>query len=53
MADVYIGTMGWSYKFWVGNFYPENTPPNRFLAQYSRYFNTVERALIKPQCDLV
>jgi uncharacterized protein YecE (DUF72 family) len=42
MADVYIGTMGWSYKFWVGNFYPENTPPNRFLAQYSKYFNTVE-----------
>jgi uncharacterized protein YecE (DUF72 family) len=42
MGNVYIGTMGWSYSFWVGSFYPENTDSSRFLFEYSRSLNTVE-----------
>lgn len=38
----HIGTMGWSYDFWVGNFYPPDTKPQDFLVEYSKYFNTVE-----------
>ena len=37
-----IGTSGWSYKDWNGVFYPEKTPANRFLGEYSRRFNAVE-----------
>jgi uncharacterized protein YecE (DUF72 family) len=42
MAEAYIGTMGWSYKFWEGNFFPPGTSPNEFLTEYSRHFRTVE-----------
>ena len=42
MEDVHIGTMGWSYSFWVGNFYAEDTDSSRFLSEYSKSFNTVE-----------
>ena len=38
----YIGTMGWSYNFWVNNFYPPATKPENFLKEYSKFFNTVE-----------
>jgi uncharacterized protein YecE (DUF72 family) len=34
--------MGWSYDFWVGNFYPENTEASGFLTEYSKHFDTVE-----------
>jgi len=37
-----IGTMGWSYDHWVGNFYPEGTASGDFLAEYARHFDTVE-----------
>jgi uncharacterized protein YecE (DUF72 family) len=39
---IYIGTMGWSYKFWKDNFYSSNTKPEKFLEQYSKHSNTVE-----------
>jgi len=42
MNRIYIGTMGWSYNFWVGNFYPEGTKPNDYLTEYSKHFDTVE-----------
>lgn len=38
----HIGTMGWSYDFWVGNFYPPDTQPQDFLRKYSKHFSTVE-----------
>ena len=38
----HIGTMGWSYKFWTGNLYPEKLKPNGFLAEYSKHFVSVE-----------
>lgn len=40
--NLYIGTSGWSYKDWVGVFYPEGTKAADYLSHYSRRFRTVE-----------
>ena len=40
--ELHIGTMGWSYSFWKGNFYPENISSKEFLDYYSKQFGTVE-----------
>jgi uncharacterized protein YecE (DUF72 family) len=42
MNKVHVGTMGWSYKFWTDDFYPEDLPAEKFLSQYSKHFDTVE-----------
>lgn len=42
MGGVHIGTMGWSYEFWVRNFYPDDISPSEFLVEYSKHFHTVE-----------
>ena len=42
MGKIWIGTSGWHYKHWIGNFYPERLPASRMLAEYIRHFNTVE-----------
>ena len=43
MAKYYIGTAGWSYKDWVGSFYPKNQSSKfDWLEFYSGYFNCVE-----------
>jgi uncharacterized protein YecE (DUF72 family) len=42
VSSVHVGTMGWSYDFWRGNFYPENLNSSEFLAYYSKRFDTVE-----------
>lgn len=42
MTDLFIGTQGFSFKDWVGSFYPANTASSRYLALYSRQFRTVE-----------
>ena len=34
--------MGFSYKDWLGNFYPQFCPPADFLQFYASQFNTVE-----------
>jgi uncharacterized protein YecE (DUF72 family) len=39
---LHIGTMGWSYDFWKGNFYPENLSSKEFLGYYAKQFCTVE-----------
>jgi uncharacterized protein YecE (DUF72 family) len=39
---LHVGTMGWSYDFWKGNFYPESLASKEFLAYYAKQFNTVE-----------
>lgn len=36
------GTSGWSYKDWVGPFYPKATASADFLAFYAKKFQTVE-----------
>jgi uncharacterized protein YecE (DUF72 family) len=42
MAEVYIGTSGFYYPHWVGNFYPKGLDRDKFLSFYSQHFNTVE-----------
>ena len=42
MHNLHVGTIGWSYTFWKGNFYPNKTAPKDFLACYATQFNTVE-----------
>jgi len=42
LAEVYIGTSGWSYPSWRPDFYPAGTDPKEFLAFYARRFRTVE-----------
>lgn len=39
---IHVGTMGWSYSFWRGNFYPKGLSPKNFLEYYAKKFNTVE-----------
>jgi uncharacterized protein YecE (DUF72 family) len=39
---VLAGTSGYSYKEWVGNFYPPKLPANRMLHHYGERFETVE-----------
>jgi len=39
---IYIGTSGYSYKDWIGPFYPENTKPGDMLPIYSGSFNFTE-----------
>jgi uncharacterized protein YecE (DUF72 family) len=42
MADVRVGTSGWSYPAWAGPFYPEGTPPARMLGVYATELTAVE-----------
>ncbi len=42
VKNVHVGTMGWSYGFWKGNFYPEELDAKGFLSYYSKKFDTVE-----------
>ncbi len=41
-ADIFLGTQGFSYKDWVGVFYPPKTSNKDFLPFYSKVFDTVE-----------
>jgi uncharacterized protein YecE (DUF72 family) len=40
--NFYVGCPIWSWKGWVGNFYPEGTKPSEFLGEYARRLTTVE-----------
>jgi uncharacterized protein YecE (DUF72 family) len=42
MDKVHIGTMGWSYDFWAGNFYPPKADASAYLAEYAKHFDSVE-----------
>lgn len=39
---VLIGTSGYSYKDWVGHFYPPGLPQREMLSYYSRHFSFTE-----------
>jgi uncharacterized protein YecE (DUF72 family) len=39
---VYVGTAGFSYKDWVGNFYPVEIQSRRMLEAYAEHFPVVE-----------
>ena len=40
--NLYLGCPIWSFKGWVGNFYPERTNPSEFLHEYARRLTTIE-----------
>ncbi|MGE5249934.1 MAG: DUF72 domain-containing protein [Bacteroidota bacterium] len=40
--NIYIGCPIWSFKGWVGNFYPEGTRPGEFLSEYARRLTAIE-----------
>lgn len=40
--NLYLGCPIWSFKGWVGNFYPEGTKPSDFLREYARRLTTIE-----------
>ncbi len=42
MSQIYLGTQGWSYKSWVGHFYPVNTAASDYLKEYAKQFRAVE-----------
>lgn len=42
MAEILIGTSGWTYSSWKGTFYPEDLPSARFLEFYMKRFPTTE-----------
>jgi uncharacterized protein YecE (DUF72 family) len=39
---LYLGTSGWSYADWEGTLYPEGLPAGSRLAEYAKYYPTVE-----------
>ena len=42
MRNLHLGTIGWSYNFWKGKFYPMKIASKDFLAYYATKFDTVE-----------
>jgi len=42
MAEVHVGTSGWSYPSWKPDFYPAGTDAKGFLFYYASRFTTVE-----------
>jgi len=41
-ARLWLGTQGWHYKDWVGNFYPFGTQARDMLTEYGRALSTTE-----------
>lgn len=41
-GEIHIGTSGWHYKHWLGDFYPEKLPAKEMLSFYTKHFDTVE-----------
>lgn len=39
---LYLGCPVWSFKGWVGNFYPKGTKPSEFLREYASRLTTIE-----------
>jgi uncharacterized protein YecE (DUF72 family) len=42
MARAYVGTSGWNYKHWRGEFYPKELTPAKWLDFFKETFDTVE-----------
>jgi uncharacterized protein YecE (DUF72 family) len=42
VAGLHVGTSGWSYPSWRGEFYPDGADPKTFLSFYAGQFDTVE-----------
>ncbi|OYQ39550.1 hypothetical protein CHU92_04660 [Flavobacterium cyanobacteriorum] len=41
-GKIHIGTSGWSYKHWRGNFYPAEVKVKDHFTHFKKFFNTVE-----------
>ncbi|MFP4157774.1 MAG: DUF72 domain-containing protein [Opitutales bacterium] len=41
-TGIHLGTSGWNYDAWKGDFYPEKISGERMLEEYGRNFGTVE-----------
>ncbi|UJH90068.1 DUF72 domain-containing protein [Antarcticibacterium sp. 1MA-6-2] len=41
-SKIYIGTSGYQYKHWKGDFYPENLPVSQWFEHYCKFFDTIE-----------
>lgn len=41
-GSIYLGTQGFSFKDWVGPFYPPGTQSRSYLEEYAKHFQTVE-----------
>ena len=39
---IYVGTSGYFYKNWIGDFYPYDIPQYRYFEYYVKYFNSLE-----------
>jgi uncharacterized protein YecE (DUF72 family) len=42
MPNLFIGTSGYSYKNWRGQFYPPGVPQKAWLTFYAQHYNAVE-----------
>ena len=42
VAELHVGTSGWSYPHWAGPFYPQDLPDDEWLGYYARRFASVE-----------
>lgn len=42
MARIRVGTSGWTYPYWRGDFYPQGLPQRRELEYSAEQFDTVE-----------
>jgi uncharacterized protein YecE (DUF72 family) len=42
MGDIYVGTSGYSYKSWEGEFYPSGMDKKEYLGYYIHHFSFVE-----------
>ena len=40
--NLYLGCPIWSFKGWVGNFYPKGAKPSEYLREYARRLTTIE-----------
>lgn len=41
-GQVHVGTSGWNFDSWAGDFYPEGLRKSDLLPEYARHFSTVE-----------
>jgi len=42
LAEIRVGTSGYSFPDWVGTVYPRDLPQKSWLSYYARWFNAVE-----------
>ncbi len=42
MSELFLGTSGWSYDSWIGDFYPDGTRKSEMLEYYVDNFDSVE-----------